>query len=75
MKFGTIPAIKAGTSPSGDVVKTAAADTLFSSYVSNFATPFNVLASATVIVPSGSPNPTGAISITLTGSIAAKPSL
>jgi hypothetical protein len=75
MKFGTIPAIPAGKSPMGDIVRTAAADSLFSSYVSNFATPFSVIASATVIVPSGSPTPTGAISITITGTIAAKPTL
>jgi hypothetical protein len=75
MKFGTIPAIPAGASQSGDITKTAAADSLFSSYATNVSTPFNVIASATVIVPSGSPNPTGAISITITGTISAKPSL
>ena len=71
MKFGTIPSIKAGMSPSGDITKTSSADALFTSYCQNFATPFNVLASTIVVVPSGSPTPTGAISITITGSIAA----
>ncbi len=75
MKFGTIPSIPAGGSQSGDIAKTAAADSLFSSYATNFATPFNVLAAATVIVPSGSPNPTGQITLTITGTISAKPSL
>ncbi|HEX4403479.1 MAG TPA: hypothetical protein VH560_01540 [Polyangia bacterium] len=75
MKFGTIPAIPAGASQSGDIVKTAAADSLFTKYATNVTTPFNVLAVATVIVPSGSPTPTGKISITITGSISAKPSL
>jgi hypothetical protein len=75
MKFGTIPSIPAGASESGDIVKTAAADSLFSSYATNFATPFNVLAAAIVIVPSGSPTPTGKITLTITGTISAKPSL
>jgi hypothetical protein len=75
MKFGTIPAIPAGASQSGDIAKTSAADALFSTYATNFATPFNVIGSATVIVPSGSPNPTGMITITITGSISAKPTL
>jgi hypothetical protein len=75
MKFGTIPSIKAGQSPSGDIVQSANAGALFTAYCTNFATPFNVLATTTVIVPSGSPTPTGAISITITGTISAKPSL
>ncbi len=75
MKFGTIPAVPAGATQSGDIVKTAAADSLFSTYATNFATPFNVIAQATVIVPSGSPIPTGKIVLTITGTISAKPSL
>jgi hypothetical protein len=75
MKFGTIPAVKAGQSPSGDIVQTSNAGALFTAYCTDFAMPFNVLATTVVVVPSGSPTPTGAISITITGSVSAKPSL
>jgi hypothetical protein len=75
MKFGTIPAVPAGKTQSGDIAQTAGAAALFSSYATNFTTPFNVIGAATLIVPSGTPNPTGTFTITITGSISAKPSL
>ncbi|HVR03273.1 MAG TPA: hypothetical protein VMT47_14140 [Polyangia bacterium] len=72
MKFGTVPAIAKGTSPSGDVVLEPGADALFAGYGHAFSTPFNFIASTTVSVPSGSPTPTGTITVTVTGKVAAK---
>jgi hypothetical protein len=72
MKFGTVPAIAKGTSPSGDVVLEPGADALFAGYGHAFGTPFNFIASTTVSVPSGSPTPTGMITVTVTGKVAAK---
>jgi hypothetical protein len=70
-KFGTVPAIAAGTNASGDVIKEPGADALFTMFGQNFGTPFNFIASATVVVPTGT-NPTGMIDIIIDGKIAAK---
>jgi len=72
MKFGTVPAIVHGTSPSGDVVLEPGADALFAGYGHDFGTPFNFIATTTISVPSGSAPPTGAITVTVTGKVAAK---
>lgn len=74
-KFGTVGAIPANMSVSGDVVKEPGADDLFASYGHAFGTPFNFIASTTVTVPSGSPTPTGQLKITISGKVSAKPSL
>jgi hypothetical protein len=70
-KFGSVPAIPAGTNASGDVVKAPNADALFIMYGQNFGTPFNFIASTTVVVPTGT-NPSGMVDITINGQIAAK---
>jgi len=70
-KFGTVPAIPAGTNASGDVMKEPGADALFTMFGQNFGTPFNFIASTTVIVPTGT-NPTGMVDIVINGKIAAK---
>jgi hypothetical protein len=70
-KFGTVPAIPAGTNMMGDVVKEPGADALFTMFGQNFGTPFNFIAAATVVVPTGT-NPTGMIDIIIDGTIAAK---
>jgi len=72
MKFGTVPTIPKGTSPSGDVVLEPGADALFAARGHTFGTPFNFIATTTVSVPSGSPAPTGMITVTVTGKAAAK---
>lgn len=72
MKFGTVPAIPKGTSPSGDVVLEPNADALFAARGHTFGTPFNFIATTTVSVASGSPAPTGMITVTVTGKAAAK---
>ena len=71
-KFGTVPAIAANSTASGDVVKEPGADDLFIMYGHNFGTPFNFIATTTVVVPSGSPTPMGMITVTVTGKISAK---
>ncbi len=71
-KFGTVPAIPKGTSPSGDVVLEPNADAIFAARGHDFGTPFNFIASTTISVPSGSPTPTGMITVTVTGQAAAK---
>jgi hypothetical protein len=70
-KFGSVPAIPAGTNASGDVVKEPGADALFTMFGQNFGTPFNFIASTTVVVPTGT-TPTGMVDITINGTIAAK---
>jgi hypothetical protein len=72
MKFGSVPPIAAGANTSGDVVKDPGADALFIMYGQNFGTPFNFIAATTVVVPTGSPAPTGMVDITINGKIAAK---
>jgi hypothetical protein len=71
-KFGTVPAIPGGTSPSGDVVLEPNSDAVFSARGQMFGTPFNFIAATTISVPSGSPTPTGMITVTITGTVAAK---
>jgi hypothetical protein len=70
-KFGTVPAIAAGTNASGDVVKEPGADALFTMFGQNFGTPFTFIAATTVVVPTGT-NPTGMVDIVINGTIAAK---
>ena len=73
-KFGTVPAIPANSTASGDVVKEPGADALFIMYGQNFGTSFNFIASTTIVVPSGTPA-TGTVDITINGQVAAKLSL
>jgi len=71
MLFGTIPAIMAGTDPSGTVQKDPGADHAFEVYAGNLSTPFNFIASTTVVIPSGTPIPNGQVTITVTVTLAA----
>jgi hypothetical protein len=74
-KFGTVPATPAGATKSGDVVMDPAGQATFSQYLSAFTTPFNLIAYTVVVLPSGSPTPTGKVDVTVTGTISAKPNL
>jgi hypothetical protein len=71
-KFGTVPMIPKGMNASGDVILEPDADAVFSARGQMFGTPFNFIATTTVVVPSGSPTPQGMITVTITGKIAAK---
>jgi hypothetical protein len=70
-KFGTVPAIAAGKTPSGNVVLESNAAATFSSVAHDLSKPFNFIAATTVDVPSGSPTPSGAIQITVAGMLSA----
>ena len=73
--FGTVAPIEAGQTVHGAVQKEPDADAQFASYGHAFGTPFNFIASTTVTVPSGSPAPTGKLTITIDGKVSAKLSL
>jgi hypothetical protein len=71
MVFGTIPAIPAGSDPSGTVQKAPSADQTFSMYAANLSTPFEFIAGTTVVIPSGSPIPSGQLTISVTVTLSA----
>jgi hypothetical protein len=71
-QFGTVPAIAAGTDPAGMIQLEANAPRTFQMYTANLSTPFDLIAATVVAVPSGSPVPSGAITITVTGSLSAQ---
>jgi hypothetical protein len=70
--FGTIPAIPAGTDPSGMVNLVSNAASVFAKFTSNISTPFTIIAAGTVAIPSGSPVPSGAITLAVTGTVSAQ---
>jgi hypothetical protein len=72
-KFGTVPAIAAGESRSGDVIKEPDADTLFTTFATDLSMPFNFIAATNVPIPTGSPTPTGMVEIKITGLLSATP--
>ncbi len=70
--FGTVDMIPAGQTPSGSIHKTDDADATFARFGSTLGTPFNILIGTTIVVPSGSPTPTGRVQVAVTGTFAAK---
>jgi hypothetical protein len=70
--FGTVDMIPAGQTPSGSITKADDADATFARFGSDLTAPFNILIGTTIVVPSGSPTPTGRVSVAVTGSFAAK---
>jgi hypothetical protein len=73
-KFGSVPAMAAGASGSGNVVKEPDADMTFIRYGMAFGTPFNFIAATTVVVPTGT-TPTGMVDIIIKGTVSARLSL
>ena len=71
--FGTVPSIPAGSMPSGNVQLEPNAASTFQMFTSNLATPFEIITAATVVIGAGTPVPTGAITIDVTGAISAQP--
>jgi hypothetical protein len=67
-KFGTVPAIAAGTQAVGDVILEPNAASVFSTFTQNIATPFNVIATTALRVTR---SPTGRIDMTISGMLAA----
>jgi hypothetical protein len=70
-RFGTVPVIPAGTTPTGSVSLEPDATTTFGAFTHDLRTPFNLILTTTVDVPSGSPIPSGAVQITVTGKMSA----
>ena len=71
-EFGTIPAIPAGTNPSGMVMLVPNAAAVFAKFTGNISMPFTIIAAGTVVVPGGSPVPSGAITLSVTGTVSAQ---
>jgi hypothetical protein len=72
MEFGTIPAIPAGTDPSGMVNLVPNAAQVFATFTGDVGKPFYIIAAGTVAIPSGSPAPSGAITLSVTGVVSAQ---
>lgn len=73
-KFGTVPAIAAGSTAPGKVTLDPAGQDAFVGFAHNFGTPFVFLASTTVVAAGGTPVPMGTMRVTITGQLTAKPS-
>jgi len=69
-KLGTVPAIN-GSSADGAVVPAPNAGTTFSSYGRALGTPFHVIATTTVTLPSGAIAPAGKMTLTISGAASA----
>jgi hypothetical protein len=73
VKFGTVPAIAAMTTPSGTVEREPSANSTLVSFAKNPATPFTFIGTTIVKVPSGSDIPAGRIQIVVSGRMSAGP--
>jgi hypothetical protein len=71
--FGTVPTIAAGTTPMGNVQLVSNAASVFQTFTGNLSTPFEIITAATVVIGAGTPVPTGAITIDVTGAVSAQP--
>ncbi len=72
MLFGTVPVIKAGTTPMGAMQKAPNADAVLEMYTKNISTTFNVIASTTVVIAPGTPVPTGQLTVIVGGTVSAQ---
>ena len=72
--FGTVPSVPPQMSTTGAVVKEPGADALFIMYGHDFGTPFNFIATTTVVIPSGTAT-SGMVDVTINGKVSAKLSL
>jgi len=71
--FGTVPAIPAGSTPTGNVQLVSNAAAIFQTFTSSLSMPFEIITAATVVIGAGTPVPTGAITIDVTGALSAQP--
>ena len=69
-KFGTLPSIAAGTTPSGDVILEPNAAAVLESFTRNIQSPFTFIAATTLKVTR---SPTGKIDMTINGQLTASP--
>jgi hypothetical protein len=70
-KFGTVPITPALTSGDGLVEIAPNAEQVFARYAHEPATPFNFIATTVVVIPSGSPIPSGSVALSVTGQVSA----
>jgi hypothetical protein len=70
-KFGTVPVTPAMTSGDGMVDIVPDAQQIFAQYAHQLGTPFNFIATTTIVIPSGSPIPNGHVDISVTGQVSA----
>lgn len=74
VRFGTVPSIPSQLPVTdGSVALDKAGQDAFVGFAHNFGTPFVFLARSTVVVPGGTPLPSGALEITVKGQLSAKP--
>ena len=72
--FGTVPKpITAGTTPTGNVQLVSNAASIFQTFTGMLSMPFEIITAATVVIGAGTPVPTGAITIDVTGALSAQP--
>ena len=74
-KFGTVPATPPMMTSTGDVVLDPAGQAAFTQYAHQLSTPFNLIATTTMMVAPGNPVPAGRVDATVTGTVSAKLSL
>lgn len=72
MLFGTVPAIPAGSNPSGMVQKAPNADAVLQMYTANVSQTFNVIAHTIVVIAADTPVPNGHITVTIGGAVSAQ---
>lgn len=76
VKFATVPAIPSGvTLSNGNIPIDANANAAFENIGMHLGTPFVFLAQTKVVIPGGTPAPTGAMTFTVKGQLSAKPNL
>jgi len=76
VKFATVPSIPASTPlTNGNIPVDPAANTVFENIGMHLGTPFVFLAQTRVVIPGGTPAPTGALTLTIKGQLSAKPNL
>jgi len=76
VKFATVPSIPhATTLTNGNIPLDAAANSVFSNIGMHLGTPFVFLAQTRVVIPGGTPPPSGALTLTIKGQLSAKPNL
>ncbi|HEY2903115.1 MAG TPA: hypothetical protein VGL59_21210 [Polyangia bacterium] len=70
-KFGTTKTIHANGSGTDDVALDPSGASAFADHAHHFGTPFNFIATTTVVIPSGSPIPSGSVTVTVQGTATA----
>jgi hypothetical protein len=73
VKFGTVPVIPAMSTASGVVMPEPNANATLASFASDPSMPFSIIGTTTIHVPSGTPTPTGAIQIVVSGELSVGP--